>query len=149
METKARFWWILSKKTSKWFNSIISNTYPSNKYLCLVNLGWLTAPVCWSWGVPQNTRFTVLKWEGQTDSLVTLLVIKQGGLWGKHMRNLVQKSTHLGVKVAEVLCFINYPSNWLRLKSGLAPLIWRRLSRVTQRTLLTLIFYNPIEVYDY
>ena len=65
------------------------------------------------------------------------------------MRNLVQKSTHLGVKVAEVLCFINYPSNWLRLKSGLAPLIWRRLSRVTQRTLLTLIFYNPIEVYDY
>lgn len=78
------------------------------------------------WGSPQWETYSAETErprhpEGASD-LVTLLVIKHGALWGRQIRDLVEKCIYLRVGISEILfCFFTLLVIGSDLRSGLAP----------------------------
>lgn len=78
------------------------------------------------WGSPQWETYSAETErprhpEGDSD-LVTLLVIKHGALWGRQIRDLVEKCIYLRVGISEILfCFFTLLVIGSDLRSGLAP----------------------------
>lgn len=115
-------------KVKKCYKVILKGRTWHNKYFYVsCQLRVINCPsLLGRWGSPQWETYSAeterpRQPEGAS-GLVTLLVIKHGALWGRQIRDLVEKCIYLGVKISEIfVLFFHSPSNWLWLKEWLGP----------------------------